>query len=131
MNMLGNREPELYGHRTLNDLKSELQTYAKTRNIDTDFFQSNHEGELIDYIQKLMPKTQVIINPGALAHTSIALRDCIEASQIDAIEVHITNIFAREEFRRNSYLSPVCRGVISGMGSDCYKLALMYLAERV
>ncbi|MDD3000813.1 MAG: type II 3-dehydroquinate dehydratase [Candidatus Riflebacteria bacterium] len=130
MNLLGKREPGLYGARTLSDLMSELATFAKKHKIEVDFFQSNHEGAILDYIQQLEPGTKIIINPGALAHTSIALRDCIIGTQVDAIEVHISNIFTREDFRQFSYLSGVCRGVISGLGTECYKMALLYFSER-
>ena len=130
LNLLGKREPEVYGARTLSDLMSELATFAKKNHIETDFFQSNHEGAIIDYIQQFEPGTKIIINPGALAHTSIALRDCISGTQVNAVEVHISNIYAREDFRHFSYLSGVCKGVISGLGTECYKMALLYLSER-
>ena len=130
LNLLGRREPEKYGRLSLVDINRNLEEMAFTSNERLEFFQSNSEGEIIDYLQSLPQKARIIMNPGALAHTSIALRDCISAIEAQVIEVHITNIYAREEFRHNSYISAVAKGVISGLGSEVYRLALTWFLER-
>ena len=130
LNLLGRREPEKYGRLSLIDINRNLEEMAFTSNERLEFFQSNSEGEIIDYLQSLPQKARIIMNPGALAHTSIALRDCISAIEAQVIEVHITNIYAREEFRHNSYISAVAKGVISGLGSEVYRLALTWFLER-
>ena len=130
LNLLGRREPEKYGRLSLVDINRNLEETAFTSNERLEFFQSNSEGEIIDYLQSLPQKARIIMNPGALAHTSIALRDCISAIEAQVIEVHITNIYAREEFRHNSYISAVAKGVISGLGSEVYRLALTWFLER-
>ncbi|HNS10730.1 MAG TPA: type II 3-dehydroquinate dehydratase [Candidatus Ozemobacteraceae bacterium] len=130
LNLLGRREPAIYGTRTLKDIQEELEELAFCNNEQLSFFQSNHEGEILDYLQKLKEGERVIINPGALAHASVSLRDCIVGTGIEAVEVHISNISAREAFRQNSMISPVCRGVISGLGADGYRLALTWFIER-
>ena len=130
LNLLGSREPKKYGNITLDEINRDLEETAFANNEEIKFFQSNSEGVIIDYLQTLPKSSKIILNPGALAHTSIALRDCITAIEADVIEVHITNIFAREEFRRNSYISAVARGVITGLGSEVYHLALTWFIER-
>ncbi len=130
LNLLGRREPQKYGNLTLDEINRDLEETAFANSHEIKFFQSNSEGEIIDYLQKLPKSSKVILNPGALAHTSIALRDCIVAIEADVIEVHITNIYAREEFRHHSFISPVARGVISGLGSEVYHLALTWFIER-
>ena len=130
LNLLGRREPEKYGRLSLVDINRNLEETASTSNERLEFFQSNSEGEIIDYLQSLPQKARIIMNPGALAHTSIALRDCISAIEAQVIEVHITNIYAREEFRHNSYISAVAKGVISVLGSEFYCLALTWFLER-
>lgn len=130
LNLLGTREPEIYGRTTLKEICSELEEIAFCNSEQLSFFQSNHEGEIIDYLQKLGDKDSVILNPGALAHYSIALRDCISAIDTEVIEVHISNIAAREPFRQTSVLSAVCCGVISGFGTDVYRMALNWFLER-
>ncbi len=130
LNLLGRREPEIYGRRTLKSIQKELEELAFCNNEEVKFMQSNHEGELLDYLQKLAEGDRVILNPGALAHTSIALRDCITGTGIEVVEVHVSNVTAREAFRQNSLISPVCRGVISGLGADVYRLALTWFIER-
>lgn len=130
LNLLGTREPEIYGRTTLKEICSELEEIAFCNSEQLSFFQSNHEGEIIDYLQKLGDKDSVILNPGALAHYSIALRDCISAIDAEVIEVHISNIAAREPFRQTSVLSAVCCGVISGFGTDVYRMALNWFLER-
>lgn len=130
LNLLGRREPAIYGTRTLKSIQTELEELAFCNNEQLTFFQSNHEGELLDYLQKLNEGDRVILNPGALAHSSICLRDCIAGTKIDVVEVHISNIYAREAFRQTSVISPVCRGVITGLGVDVYRLALTWFIER-
>ncbi len=125
LNMLGKREKEHYGNFTLKDLEENVKKYAEERKVKVDFFQSNSEGEIVSKIQSVLGKYDgIIINPGAYTHTSIAIRDALLATGIPFIEVHISNIFAREEFRRRSYLSDIAKGVISGLGMKGYILAL-------
>ena len=130
LNLLGKREPEIYGNLTLNDINRDLEETAFANNEEIKFFQSNSEGAIIDFLQDLPKGSKVIINPGALAHTSIALRDCILAIEAEVVEVHISNIYAREEFRHHSYISPIAKGVIVGLGSEVYHLALTWFIER-
>jgi 3-dehydroquinate dehydratase-2 len=125
LNMLGVREKEFYGLQSLDEINAGLSLLAANEGIELDFFQSNHEGELVDRIQQALGKVDVIIiNPGALTHYSIALYDALKAVQIPVIEVHLSNIYAREEFRQRSLISPLARGGIFGLGSMGYKLAL-------
>ena len=130
LNLLGKREPGIYGARTLKDITEELEETAFCNSVQISFLQSNHEGEIIDYLQKLKAEDSVILNAGGLAHTSVCLRDCIAAIEAEVIEVHISNITARETFRQTSLLSPVCKGVIMGLGTDVYRVALEWLIER-
>lgn len=130
LNLLGRREPEKYGKLSLEEINRDLEETAFCNNEEIKFFQSNSEGAIIDYLHTLPPFSKIILNPGALAHTSLALRDCISAIEAEVIEVHITNIYKREEFRRKSYISGVARGVITGLGSDVYHLALTWFLER-
>ncbi|MBO6548443.1 MAG: type II 3-dehydroquinate dehydratase [Rhizobiales bacterium] len=125
LNMLGKREPEIYGSQTLEDIHNSLKEKATLRQIDVNCFQSNHEGQLVDLIQEAGEKASgLIINAGALTHTSVALADAIRAIDIPAIEVHMSNVYQREDFRHHSYLSPVVIGLICGFGSQSYELAL-------
>lgn len=130
LNLLGKREPDIYGTRTLKDITEELEEIAFCNSVQISFLQSNHEGEIIDYLQKLKAEDSVILNAGGLAHTSVCLRDCIAAIEAEVVEVHISNITARETFRQTSLLSPVCKGVIMGLGTDVYRVALEWLIER-
>jgi 3-dehydroquinate dehydratase-2 len=130
LNLLGTREPEIYGTATLKELKRQLEDIAFCNSEEISFLQSNHEGEIIDYLQTCKPDDFVIINPGGLGHTSVCLRDCVHGIAAEAVEVHISNIYARESFRQRSLLSPVCSGTISGFGIDCYKMALNWYLER-
>lgn len=132
LNLLGAREPKVYGKTTLKEINKAMQTLAKELGLTLEFFQSNHEGELVDAIQKAKGKAQaVIINPGAFTHTSIAIRDAFLATGLPFIEVHLSNVFAREPFRRHSYLSDIALGVISGFGKNSYLLALRALAAHL
>lgn len=125
LNLLGTREPEVYGNQTLDQINDALRNEAKELGIKARFFQSNSEGDLISAIHEAAEWADVlIINPGAYTHTSIALRDAIIGCQLPAIEVHLSNVYAREEFRHHSYVSPVAIGVITGFGSRSYLMAL-------
>ena len=125
LNLLGNREKNIYGSLTLQQLINGLQKYAKEYKFDLDCFQSNHEGAIIDFIQKrLLSSFGIIINAGAFTHTSLALRDCLQVFQGLIYEVHISNIYAREIYRRQSYISDVSSGVICGLGALGYEIAL-------
>lgn len=132
LNLLGTREPELYGNDTLDSLNKRLVDLAREIGLELVFFQSNHEGEIIDFIQKQAAEAiGLIINPGALTHYSIGIRDAITAVKLEAIEVHLSNISAREEFRSRSLIAPVCRGQISGFGFYGYAMALSYFSDAV
>lgn len=130
LNLLGLREPHLYGKDTLNDIEKQVKNRAKSLRVDVEFKQSNHEGELIDAIHKCRNRVNgIVFNPGGYTHTSVALRDAISAIGVPVIEVHLSNIHAREEFRSRSLLAPVCLGQIGGLGSIGYELALVALAN--
>ena len=126
LNLLGTREPDVYGKTTLEDIHQKLGELAKAQSVDLSTFQSNHEGELIDRIQKAKQDGVdfIIINPGAFTHTSVALRDVMAGVAIPFTEVHLSNIHQREEFRKHSYLSDIATGVICGLGAIGYELAL-------
>lgn len=131
LNFLGRREPHVYGHQTLGDLEAMLREASEKAGCRLDFFQSNHEGAIIDKLQQTDGYAGLILNAGALTHYSIAIRDAVAAVPVPVIEVHLTNIFGRDEFRRHSVLSPVCKGVIVGFGFDSYWLALQQLIRLV
>ncbi|MDD3719465.1 MAG: type II 3-dehydroquinate dehydratase [Actinomycetota bacterium] len=132
LNMLGGREPEVYGTETWQEIRGRLEKIALDMGLELDFFQSNHEGALVDHVQEVATiASGMIINPGALTHYGYSLRDAVAALSLPVIEVHITNIFAREEWRSRSVVSPVVRGVISGLGAAGYELALLALAAIV
>lgn len=130
LDRLGRREPEIYGSQTLADLQKLLEEHAKKLGVELVHFQSNHEGEIVDKIYELSDAGVKfgIINPGAFTHTSVALRDCICGSGMKFVEVHISNIYTREDFRHNSLTAPVCLGQISGLGFGGYAAGLYYLA---
>ena len=126
LNLLGTREPELYGATTLADIENQLQTEAETLGHSFAALQSNAEAELVDRVQAAAGNTDfILINPGAFTHTSVALRDALLGVAIPFIEIHISNIHAREEFRRQSYFSDVAAGIIAGLGPQGYSLALL------
>ncbi len=130
LNMLGLREQNIYGPMKLDDIHAQMETYAKQSEIDIEFFQSNLEGEIVDKIQECMGDANgIIINPAAYTHTSIAIRDAIKAVQIPTVEVHISNIYAREEFRQKSLIAPVCAGQIAGFGPFSYHLAMVSMVQ--
>ena len=127
LNLLGTREPDTYGTQTLSDLESLVRTRFK--DVDFQFAQSNHEGELIDYLHGARGYDGFVFNAAAYTHTSVALRDAIAAIDVPTIEVHLSNVHAREAFRHHSMLAPVCRGVISGLGMTGYLLAIEALIQ--
>ena len=131
LNMLGQREPSIYGGQTLSEVESQVRMHSDRLGVTVEFFHSNSEGALIDYIQSAGPEaTGMIINPGGLGHTSVSLRDSIAALTIPVVEVHISNIYAREEFRHRSLIAPVVQGQITGLGWHGYLLAVDYLVGK-
>jgi 3-dehydroquinate dehydratase II len=132
LNMLGTREPATYGTQTLKDIEKLCKSEAKALGATVDFRQSNHEGELVTWIQEALGTAEaIVINPGAYTHTSIAIHDALRAVGLPVVEVHLSNIFAREGFRHHSYVSPVATGVICGLGAAGYKLAIHALTEKL
>ena len=131
LDRLGIREPDIYGDQTLTDLENLLTEEAESLGVQVQFYQSNHEGFIIDEIGEYSDSEVfgLILNPGALTHTSLALRDAIAGSDLPAIEVHISNIYRREDIRQHSLTAPACIGVISGLGFDSYVAALHHLAN--
>lgn len=130
LNLLGTREPAVYGSQTLDEINDALRSEAKALGVKARFFQSNSEGELISAIHEATGWADyLIINPGAYTHTSIAIRDAIVGCSMPTIEVHLSNVYAREDFRHHSYVSPVSVGVISGFGSRSYLMALRAAIE--
>ncbi len=128
MNLLGKREPEIYGSGTLADIQASLEGLAQELGLAIDFRQSNHEGDLVDWLHEAREEASaVIINAAAYTHSSIAIRDAVAAIGIPVVEVHLSNVHAREEFRQHSYLAPVAIGAISGFGPQSYLLALRAL----
>lgn len=132
INILGKRELEIYGELSYNNLVDELKSYAKKKDVCLDEFQSNSEGAIIDKLQELIDGEYdaLIINPAAYSHYSYAIYDALKAIKIKKVEVHLTNIFARDEFRKTSITAGACDGVISGFGFDSYKLAIDYLLRE-
>lgn len=129
LDLLGKREPHIYGTRSLEDLRALVQAKAKALGLEVSFFQSNDEGAIIDFLHKEAPGAAgIVINPAALSHYSIALYDCLQALALPVVEVHISNIHAREEWRSRSVTARAARGVITGLGFAGYELALEFLA---
>lgn len=133
LNLLGTREPEVYGTTTLAEINQRLQSVAHAAGVALEAFQSNSEGALVDRVQAAKSERvdMIVINPGAYTHTSIALRDAFSAVAIPFIEIHLSNVHAREEFRRKSYLSDVAVGVITGLGADGYQFAVEAAIRRI
>ena len=130
LNLLGTREPDIYGNKTLNDIEEDLIKVAKGKSINLECFQSNHEGKIVDKIQSSVSSIHgILINAGALTHTSISIRDALIGSKIPFVELHISNIFSREEFRKESFLTDKAIGIISGFGITGYFLALEGIIE--
>jgi 3-dehydroquinate dehydratase-2 len=125
LNLLGTREPEIYGRETLEDVRLRCETRAKALGRDLVFRQSNHEGELIDWIQEARQKAcAIVINPAGYGHTSVAILDALKAAELPVVECHLSNPAAREDFRRNTYVSLAATGVVSGFGAASYELAV-------
>ena len=132
LNLLGTREPEVYGTDSLEDIQNSLQSLALKNSMNIDFYQSNSENALIERLHKAKQDSvdYIIINPGAFTHTSIALREAILGVDIPFIEVHLSNIYSREEFRKKSYLSDISKGLITGLGVAGYEFALLSILQR-
>ncbi len=132
LNLLGTREPEVYGRTTLDQIDAMLATAAKDAGCEVECFQSNHEGALIDRIQEARGAAAgILVNPAGLTHSSVSLRDALAATGLPVVEVHLSNVFARESFRQHSYVSGVALGVISGFGPDSYRLGLEALVGHL
>lgn len=132
LNLLGTREPEIYGHTTLADIEAAARARAGVAGLGVDFRQTNHEGELVDWVQEARTKAAgLILNAGAYTHTSLALHDALKALDIPVIEVHISNPYRREPFRHTSYVAPAATGVICGVGAQGYSLAVEALAALI
>ncbi len=132
LNLLGLREPEIYGHDTLDSIEALCRAKAKNLGLDIEFRQTNIEGELVNHIHEARERAQgLIINAGAYTHTSVAMHDAVKAVGLPTIEVHLSNVYKREAFRHHSYLSPVAQGVICGFGPQSYELALDALANML
>ena len=130
LNLLGTREPELYGNKTLITIEKDLTKVARDKSINLECFQSNHEGEIVDKIHDSVNRIQgILINAGAFTHTSISIRDALIGSKIPFVELHISNIFSREDFRKESFLTDKAIGIISGFGISSYFLALDGIIE--
>lgn len=131
LNLLGEREPDVYGRTTLREIEEMVRQAAAGWKVEITAFQSNHEGEIVDFIQENRKRARgIIVNPGALTHTSYALHDCLKAVNLPTIEVHLSNVHTREEFRRTSVVAPACRGQITGLGPRGYLLAAEWLCAE-
>ena len=132
LNMLGIREPEIYGKLTLQDIESKINLYCAKNQIDVEFYQSNHEGEIVDIIQSAYKKADgIIINPAAYTHTSVAILDALKAVDVDTVEVHLSDVDEREDFRKFSYVSLFAKKVIKGKGADGYIEAIDFFLNRI
>lgn len=131
LNLLGEREPDVYGRTTLREIEDMVRHACAGWKVEVVAFQSNHEGELVDFIQEHRKRARgIVLNPGAFTHTSYALRDCVKAVDLPTIEVHLSNVHSREEFRKTSVVAPACRGQISGLGPRGYLLAAEWLCAE-
>jgi 3-dehydroquinate dehydratase-2 len=130
LNLLGKRKPEVYGNMNLEKINEEIKKFAKDNDFEVEIIQSNEEGEIVEAIHKAVEYSAIVINPGGYTHTSVAIRDAIEAVETPTVEVHLSNIYAREDFRHVSMSAPVCEGQISGLGWYGYILALEYLIRK-
>lgn len=128
LNLLGKRETNIYGEDTIDSINAELQELAKSEGVDVDFYQSNHEGDIVDKINDT-DASGILINPAAYTHTSVAIRDALSAKSILTVEVHLSNIYAREEFRHKSLIAPVVTGQVTGFGKNSYTLGFKSLLE--
>lgn len=132
LNMLGIREPEIYGKLTLQDIESKIKLYCAKNQIDVELYQSNHEGEIVDIIQSAYQKADgIVINPAAYTHTSVAILDALKAVNIDTVEVHLSDVDEREDFRKLSYVSLFAKKVIKGKGADGYIEAIDFFLNRI
>lgn len=132
LNLLGTREPDIYGRVSWDEVKEKLNQVAADNGHELEFFQSNHEGAIVDFLQDIASRADgLIINPGAFTHYSYALHDALAALEIPVIELHVSNIYAREEWRARSVISPVVKGVISGFGVGGYELALQAMMNSI
>ena len=132
LNTLGTREPGIYGDVTLDAINAELSALVRKRGAAVEFFQSNHEGALIDRIQDAATWADgILVNPAGLTHTSVSLRDALAATELPVVEVHLSNVFAREAFRHHSYVSGIAYGVVSGFGPASYRMGLEALLDRL
>ena len=132
LNLLGSREPDIYGNTSLEEINGDLSSAAKEWGAEVEFFQSNYEGALVDRIQESQSWADgILINPGGLTHSSVVLRDALVAADLPVVEVHLSNVFAREEFRRRSYVSGIAIGVMSGFGPSSYRFGLHALLDHL
>lgn len=132
LNTLGTRNPEIYGAESLADVEVRVRRRADALGFEIEFFQSNHEGEIVEKIQQARERAAgIVINPAAYTHTSVAIHDALEYAQLPTVEVHISNVHAREPFRQHSYVSPIANVVIAGAGTLGYELALEWLAKHL
>jgi 3-dehydroquinate dehydratase-2 len=132
LNLLGTREPDVYGRVTLAEIDALLAARAKELGCEVDAFQSNHEGALVDHVQECRGRADgILVNPAALTHTSVALRDALAATDLPIVEVHLSNVYARESFRHHSYVSGIALGVLSGFGPDGYVFGLEALVRHL
>lgn len=132
LNMLGIREPDIYGTLTLKDIESKIKLYCKKKQIDVEFYQSNHEGEIVDIIQSAYQKADgIVINPAAYTHTSVAILDALKAVNVDTVEVHLSDVDEREDFRKLSYVSLFAKKVIKGKGAEGYIEAIGFFLNRI
>ncbi len=132
LRLLGQREPHVYGTETLDRINSELEEEAQTLGVTLEFYQSNHEGEILDYLEEVRERVQgILINPAGLTHTSVSLRDALTAVALPVVEVHLSNPAAREEFRQRSFVAPVALGTVAGFGKKSYLFGLRGLVAHL